>query len=258
MSQIIPLFTTDYSVGKSILTLEEASEIKEDEPISITSIAKKYKINPAFVVESSMTGFVKAYKHFKELDIQFIFGLMLVMVDDIKQKNEESFETENKVIVLLNNQDGYSDLIKIFSVAATEGKYYVPRLDWKNLKKFWTKNLSLAIPMYDSFLANNMLRVASCIPDFPEEPVFFMENHDLPVDGLINAAIIKYCSTNKNEIVPTHSIYYFKNADVLPYQIYRCIDRRSKKSVFSKPNMSGFGSDRFSFESYLELANRKI
>lgn len=254
-SSILPLFTTDYSVGKSILTVEKAEDINEREPISITSIAKKYNLSPVFLIESTMTGFIKAFKHFDEINTHYVFGLRLVVVPSMKNKSEESFLNESKIVVLLNNSDGYSDLVKIFSAAATEGKYYVPRIDWVTLKKLWSKNLSLAIPMYDSFLANNLLTWNTCIPDFPEEPVFFMEDHGLPFDGMISDAILKYCKANGNEIIHTHSIFYYKNADVLPYQVYRCIDNRS---TYAKPNLQYFSSDRFSFESYLDLVGGKL
>lgn len=246
------LFTSEYSLGRSILTLEPEGEIKDDSPVSIPSVAKTYNIELLFLIENNLTGFVKAYKNIQK---QFIFGLKIVAVQDINQKNEESFLYENKVIILLKNAQAYYDVIKIFSEAATLGKYYVPRTSWDSLKKYWTKNLKLAIPFYDSFIHGNLLQNKECVPDFPDEPVFFIEDHELPFDHLIGNAIKEYCRINNNELINTHSCFYYKTEDVSAYQTFRCIQERT---TLHKPNLSHFGSNQFSFESYLKKAGQNV
>lgn len=251
MNEIIPLFTSDYSF-RSILTIDAADEIKDNAPVSIVSIAKKYFLNPVFVIENTMTGFLKTIKYFNDINTQFVFGLKLTVVSDITVKNDESLNHESKIVILLNNTQGYYDLIKIYSIAATEGKYYIPRIDWKTLKKLWSKNLSLAIPMYDSFLHVNLLKMGAIVPDFPDDPIFFVENHNLPIDALIQEAIKGF---NINKVMQTHSCYYFKNEDIKAYCAYRCILNRS---TFHKPQLESFGSRDFSFESYLYRSNRTL
>ncbi len=253
-NNIIPLFTSDYSM-RGILTIDKAEEIKENSPVSIFSIAKKYSINPVFIIENTFTGFIKAYKYAKETDTQLIFGLKIVVVSDLNEKTAESCRNESKIIIFINNSQGYYDLIKIFSLAATDGKYYVPRIDWASLKKLWTENLSLAIPFYDSFLHVNSLTMGNCVPDFPAEPVFFMESHDLPFDGLICDSILQYCIPNKNEIIQTHSCYCYLNKDITALQTYRAILNRN---ALSKPQLDHFASEKFSFESFLELKGDSI
>lgn len=250
-NQIVPLFTTDYSIGKSILCLDPpSSEIDENKPVSIFSIVKKYNIEPFFVVENSMTGFIKLYKGAKELNKQFVFGLKLVVVDDINKKDQESLRHESKIVIFCKNSESYFDLIKIFSLAATQGKYYVPRIDWKSLKNLWTKNLIMAVPFYDSFFHVNLLCNGSCIPDFLPDPLFLKERHDLPFDNLIEGNLVNYCEQNGFKMVDTHSCYYFKDSDAQAFQTFKCIHNRS---TFDKPDLNHFSSNRFSFESYLKL-----
>jgi len=75
---MIPLFKSNYSIGKSILTLdlpeENPDESKSD---SILQIAKDNKLDKLFLVEDSMTGFLEAHKACKNLNIQLIFGLRI-------------------------------------------------------------------------------------------------------------------------------------------------------------------------------------
>lgn len=255
MSDIIPLFTTDYSVGKSILTVSDADEIKDNAPVSITLIAQKYAINPMFVIENNMTGFFKTYKQFAKIGSQFVFGLKLVMVNDMSVKNSDSLEGESRAIILMKDSAGITNLNKIYSRAATEGRYYVPRADWKLLKEFWCDSFVLAMPYYRSFIATNLLYNAQCVPDFPAEPVFFRESHNLPFEDLIDDALLNYCAKNGNKILRAHSIYYFKTEDIHAFQTYKCITNRSSLAV---PNSNHFFSESFSFETYLNSIGRTL
>ena len=248
MSNIIPLFTSDYSIGRSILPINKAGEIVENAPVSIVSIAQKYKIDPCYIIDDNLTGFIKTYKYFEEIKQQFIFGLKIIVVQDINKKDQDSLDHECKVVVFMKNSEGYSDLIRIFSHAATDGKYYVPRTSWSDLKRLWSKNLILAVPFFDSFLHVNLLTNGKCIPDFPDDPIFFKEKHNLPFNFLIEEAVDKYCEQYKFKTQNVHSIYYFKNEDITAYTCFRAIGTRGS---FNLPGLNHFGSNDFSFESYL-------
>lgn len=267
----VPLFTSHYSIGKSILTLDSPDELsksdpemvdnygfKENYPVSIFSIAKKHDLKEIYLVETNFSGFITAYKTATKLGISLRFGIKLIVCNDITDKTNESLNTESKIIVWMLNSDGYADLLKLYSFAATDGFYYVPRIDWKSLHKFLTSNLYLTIPFYDNFLFQNLLTMSVCVPELRNiQPVFFLENHALPFDSLAQHKITEYAAANHCDIQLAHSIYYYKNADVLPYQVYRIITRRGyERGDIFVPNLDHFGSDQFSFESYLTQYGR--
>lgn len=249
-NKIIPLFSSDYS-GRSILTISKEVEIKDNTPVSLLAIAQKHGLTPVWIIENNLTGFIKTQKYFSEKKIPFIFGLKIIVVPDLYKREPETLRDESKVIIFLKNSSGYEDLIKIYSLAATWGKYYKPRTDWNNLKKMWTPNLFLVVPFYDSFLHQNLLKGAQVVPDFVEPPIFFIENHQLPFDCLIQESVEKFCALNSFITLNTHSVYYYKKDDYDAYLTYRAILNRS---TLAKPELDHFGSDMFSFESYLERA----
>ena len=252
------MFTSDYSIGKSILPInpyDAKSPISDKAPVSISAIAKEYSINPTFLVEKDFSGFAQTYNIFSAINTQFVFGLKLVTVRDINEKNESSFPSESDIVIFISNSDGYKDCIKIYSKAATEGKYYVPRISWDILCKMWTENLTLAIPFYDGFIHKNLMSMGQCVPRFPAKPIFFQEEHGLPFDCLLSEALESYCKANSFIIQKTHSIFYYKNSDIKAYQTFRCINSRN---ILNKPNMEFFGSDQFSFESYLQKIGQKL
>lgn len=247
---IVPIFSSHYSLGRSTLTLEKPEEIVDNKPISIISVAKKYELNEICLVEDNFSGFIESYKNTKDNNIQLKFGLKLVICNDINDKSEESFKSESKVIIWMKNSAGYSDLIRIYSKAACDGFYYIPRLDWKNLQSMFTENLILSIPSYSSFLHNNLLKGSECVPDFGKiKPNIFYSRMSLPFDFLIEDSHRNYAKNNGLDLVECHNIRFYSAKQFDSYLTFRCINKRS---VLSKPNIDNFGSRTFSFEEYLK------
>ena len=144
-------------------------------------------------------------------------------------------------------------MIKIWTAAAQDGFYYEPRIDFKTLKEFWTKDLLLGIPFYDSFLHRNNFTVSSCIPDFSyvNKPVFFIEDNDTLIDSLLADKVREYCK-DKYDVQKSKSIYYKNDEDFDSYLTFKCINKRT---TVEKPNFDGMCSNNFSYESYRRLVN---
>jgi DNA polymerase-3 subunit alpha len=247
---ILPLFKSHYSIGRSILTLEDEEQV-ESYPDSIINIAKENKLSDIYLVEDNMTSFLQAYTNSKKHNINLRYGLRITVTDNIEDKTEESRIKNSKFIIFFKNEEGYKKLIKIFSIAAKNGFYYEPRIDYKTLKSIWNeKDLLLCVPFYDSFIYNNVLRNALCTPqiDFCS-PIFFIENNSMPFDHLIKSKVLEYISKNKNNILKTKSIYYRLRSDFKAYLTFRCINVRTS---LNKPEIEHMTSNEFSFESWKE------
>lgn len=244
-----PVFSSHYSLSRSILTLEKAGKSNPTGPNSIIDLAIQYKLPRVVLVEDNMAGDMEAYSNFKEAKIPLIFGLRLKFCADVADKSEESLNTEHNLILLIKNFSGYERLLKISSRAATDNFYYVPRMDFKTMKPFWSdKDLQLVVPFYSSFLAQNALTFNSCVPDFSyAKPVFFEEDNNLPIDSIISRRVKDYAGGNF-ETLKTKSVYYHKRDDFLSLAVLRCIAKRTK---LSKPNLEGFSSNEFCLEALL-------
>ena len=191
---MIPLFKSHYSIGKSILTLEEEGSSIEDGPQSIIDLCKKNKIKDLFLVDDSMSGFLQGYLNSEKAKLNFRFGLRISVCEDLREKNEEQRKKTSKVVVFAKNKKGYKRLIKIFTEAAQEGFYYVPRTDYESLKRHWNdKDLYLMVPFYDSFLHLNALHGHMCMPDFSFcDPLYAVEENDVPFNYLIENRVQEY------------------------------------------------------------------
>lgn len=249
MTPIIPIWKSTYSIGKSILTLDDSEE--SDGPDSIITICNDNNIKTLVLVEDRMTGFIKAHNVCKDNDIQLIFGLRITCCNDT---SEESKTSDHKIIIFSKNDNGCKLLNKISSHSAMNCD---GRIDFKYLNSLWQKdNVDLVIPFYDSFISNNHLHLANCVPDFSTiKPSFFIEDNSLPFDQLIKNHISQF--TNGGDLfdhIAAKSIYYKDKKDYAALQTYKILCNRSfgKASSLSSPNLNHFGSDEFCFESYLE------
>ena len=249
---ILPAFKSHYSLNKSILTLDVEDSSKSGGPSSILNLVKEHEVQNAFLIEDNMSGFLELYYNSKEVGVNLNFGLRLTFCADIADKSEQSIKTEAKYIIFLKKSDGYQALSKIFSKAASEGFYYIPRMDFKTLRELWHDSLDVGVPFYDSFLFNNHLKMSNCLPpDFWSCPTFFWEKNSLPFDGIYKAKLLEHVEKNypECETLGMQSIFYNLKEDFLAYLTMRCI---GKKSTLQKPNLDHLCSDEFCVESFIE------
>jgi DNA polymerase-3 subunit alpha len=251
---MIPLFKSHYSLGRSILTLEKSDSLLENGPDSIVDTAEKNELKEVFLVEDSMSGFLQAYKNLSEIETKLIFGLRINICANMQERSEDQLKKTSKYIIFCKNTEGYKRLIKISTVASRKGFYYQPRIDFKTLKEYWDDDLlCLVVPFYDSFLFNNTLLGAVCVPEFTfTKPTFFLEDNLIPFDPLMRDTVKKYVDLNKFKTQEAKSIFYLKEEDFKAYLTFRCINNRS---TLDKPNLDHMSSNKFSFESWKEKCN---
>lgn len=252
MSTPLALFSTHYSYGTSILTLEEAGKTKAGNPTSVCDLVANHGLKQVVIADTKIDGFIEGHKNLSKIDVQLIFGIKMTVCADMTDKSEESLKTESNVIVFIRNSQGYSDLIRIYNRAWTDGFYYQGRADWRALKALWTDNLSLALPTYSSFLFKNQMTFSNIVPDLPVKPTVFREmDSGLPFAGLVDKVITEFAAREGLTVQPTKSIYYASGADYPAYATFRAIGNRGE---FQRPNVDHMCSDQFSFEAYQRLA----
>jgi DNA polymerase III alpha subunit len=76
---MIPLFTTDHSIGKSILKFKPT---KPNGPDSVVDIAKKHGLEKVYLLENRMHGFLDYLRYSEKNDFDFVFGLRLQVTSD--------------------------------------------------------------------------------------------------------------------------------------------------------------------------------
>ena len=250
----IPVFKSHYSIGKSILTLQSPSKTQEGSADSIIDIALDAGLKEVVLIEDTMHGFLEAKKRCDENNLQLIFGIRINVCSSYPTDKDDKVKS-HKAIVMAKNDDGVKKLYKIYSYVHCDQESMITKED---LKKHWSKSdLALVIPFYDSFLHHNSFKYNTNFQDDFSyfEPVFFIENNNLPIDLLLKNKVESFVKKFKFNTQKVKSIYYRNRKDLVAFQTYKMITNRSfsKKASISAPNLEGCGSDEFCMESWLEL-----
>lgn len=251
---LLPIFKTHYSLGKSILTLEKSGSSTETGPDSIVDIAEKNNLTSVYLVEDNISSLFVANQNLASDKIALNYGVRLTICSDLLEKSEESLKSESKIIVFAKTAFGQKLLIKIWDIASINGFYYTPRIDCKSLKSCWDdEHLLLCIPFYDSYIYNNLLTTKICLPDFSfANPIYFLEKNELPFEHLVTDKILSLGDINT---INVQSIFYKTYEDFKAYQAFRCISNRSS---IEKPNFDHMCSNTFCFESWCDKTEREM
>lgn len=234
------LFKTQYSIGKSILSLDDPEKLSEGGYDSVFQIAEEEGLKTLTFVEDNMHGFLEAHKKCKERGIKFEFGLRM------------DWEHGGKIVILAKNDDGCKGIYKIHNKAYKDGDGVVRGLD-----KAWSNNLILCIPFYDSFLHENNFYFSKHSPDLKEyNPVFFWEDNGLPFDSALQSYVYNFADNNNYRKEKVKTIYYKNKKDFVAFQTFKIICNRAnfngRERNLNDPGFAHFSSDRFSYESYKE------
>lgn len=209
------------------------------------------------MVDGRIDGFLEAYKQSAKIGVKLCFGLKLCVCADMEDRTPESRRTESKIVVLIKDSQGYSDIIRIWNRAwGYEGSFThrgatYGRADWNMLKRYWTEHLGLALPYFSSFVARNTLTFSSITPDLPERPWVLKEvGSGLPFAPLIDAALERYTEGDASMVVPSKTILYPDPSWMRAYVVFRAM---AQKGTFDKPEVAHLSSDTFSFAAWREL-----
>lgn len=228
---MIPLFKSQYSVGKSILTTEK-----------ILDIAKINSLERVVMVEDSFYGFRIFNKEFQEANIPLVFGIRINVVQDEGDEQEKP----SKLVFFAKNNEGVQDLKRLYSDASLSDCNSLVLSRYTD-KDFY--NLKVCVPFYDSYIFNNLFYFGLSHLNIKHlDPTYFIEDNNHPFDFQIKSVIDNL--EVKTERVKT--ILHHNKDEFEALQMYKAACNRSggRTPTFQNPNLDHFCSDEFCWESY--------
>lgn len=150
------------------------------------------------------------------------------------------------LILLAETQEGWQNLIKLSSLAFTEGFYYRPRIDMELLAKHakgligLSACLSGAVPR--AFFAEGeaaMREVALAHQEIFGAGNFFLELQDnqIPAQVEVNAALIRLSQAEGLPLVATNDCHYLMPEDALAQDVLLCLQTGKKLSDSERMRM---------------------
>ncbi|MFA5777222.1 MAG: DNA polymerase III subunit alpha [Parcubacteria group bacterium] len=196
------------------------------------------------VLYGAVEFFIKA----KAKGIKPIIGCeMYVAPGGLQNKNNTNIDkTRNHLILLVKDEVGYKNLMKLISIAHLEGFYYKPRIDRETLKKYSGGLVALSactegeVP---SAIINGKYDEAKKLAGEYENIFgkgnFFLEIQDHPQyknQQIANEGLIAISKETGIPLVATSDIHYVNKDDNSAQDILLCI--QTNRKVFEKDRMN--------------------
>ena len=222
---------TEYSL------LDGSNKIKE-----YVARVKELGMNSAAITDHGvMFGCIDFYKAAKEAGIKPILGCE-VYVAPGSRFDRETVKGEERyyhLVLLAENDLGYSNLTKIVSKGYVDGFYYKPRVDMEILQQYHEGIIALSaclageVPRY---LVRNFYeegkKAALRYQEIFGKGNFFLElqDHGIPEQRLVNQQLMRMSQETGIELVATNDVHYTYDSDADSHDILLCIQTGKKVS----------------------------
>lgn len=179
-----------------------------------------------------MYGCVDFYKIAKEEGVKPIIGSEIYIVPKSMHLKEQRDDNQtNHLVLLVKNEIGYKNLMKIVSAASIEGFYYKPRIDHDYLKAHSEGLVALSACLGGEVqwhLNRGNKEKAKEAAKFYKEVFgedFYLElqNHDIEDQKRVNPLIIELARELSIPLVATNDIHYIEKQDAKAHDILLCI-----------------------------------
>ena len=186
-----------------------------------------------------MYGVIDFYKAAREAGINPVLGCE-VYVAPGSRLDREMVHGEDRyyhLVLLAENNTGYSNLMKIVSKGFVEGYYYKPRVDMEVLEKYHEGIIALSACLAGE-VQRNLVRgmyeeareVAYRYERCFGKGNFFLElqDHGIPEQKLVNQQLLRLSQETGIELVATNDVHYTNAEDAEPHDILLCLQTGKK------------------------------
>ena len=163
------------------------------------------------------------------------------------------------LVLLVENSEGYKNLIKLSTAGYLEGFYYRPRID-KELLSQRSRGLIALSGCLRGEIASHILRgeikeAEKCALQYQEimgKDNFFLElqDHGLEEEKRVNSALVEMSNRMGISLVATNDCHYLAQEDAFAHDVLLCI--QTGKNVQDKDRLK-FANDQYYFKSPEEM-----
>jgi DNA polymerase-3 subunit alpha len=244
---------SQYSLLDGAIRFEEAFEL-----------ARKYGMNAmALTDHGNMYGMVEFYQMAIKHGIKPIVGCEMYVSPGsrFEKKIGEGGEGNYHLTLLVKNESGYFNLLKLVSLAHLEGFYYKPRVDKKLLSQYNDGLIALSGCMKGEIATHanrgEMKKAFQSAEDYRRifsDRRFFIEIQNNGVENQlqVNERLLEIGHQLSLPVVATNDCHYLHRKDAKAQEVLLCI--QTGKTLQDSDRMK-FSSDEFYFKSPQEMTD---
>ncbi|HAH87047.1 MAG TPA: DNA polymerase III subunit alpha, partial [Armatimonadetes bacterium] len=208
-----------------------------------------------------MYGNITFYSEAKKAGLNPILGCEVYVAPRSRTQRDPRLDRELYHLVLLaKNEKGYKNLIKLVSIAFSEGLYYKPRVDKELLSQYGSDLIALTACLggeVPSKIRKNGMEAAEAslndyIDIFGRENLYLeLQEHFLPEQASVNASVVELAKKTGLKLVATNDIHYLTKADAEAHDALLCIQTGA---TLDDPKRLRFGTQEFYMKNQEEMA----
>ena len=231
---------TEYSL------LDGSNKIKE-----YVARVKELGMDSAAITDHGvMYGVIDFYRAAREAGINPILGCEVYVAPGSRFDREVGSGDDRyyHLVLLAENNQGYSNLMKIVSKAFVEGFYYKPRVDLELLEKYHEGIIALSACLAGEvarYLARGMYEDAKIAAlryqDIFGKGNFFLElqDHGIPEQQTVNHQLLRMHRETGIDLVATNDVHYTMAEDAEPHDVLLCLQTQKKLSDENRMRYEG-------------------
>lgn len=186
-----------------------------------------------------MYGVIDFYKAAREIGIRPILGCEVYVAPNSRFDKELTGGDDRyyHLVLLAENNQGYSNLMKIVSKGFTEGYYYKPRVDMEILQEYHEGIIALSACLageVQRYITKGLMEEAkkaalkyeAC---FGKGNYFLeLQDHGIPQQKTVNTALLGMSRELDIPLVATNDVHYTYAEDEKPHDILLCLQTGKK------------------------------
>ena len=240
---------TEYSLLDGAIKIKDLFNFAKDNDMPAVAITD----------HGTMYGIIEFYLQGKEVpEVKPLLGCEFYICEGDVINDKTTKKTLNHLVLIAKNNEGYQNLIKLDSIAATQAYYYKPRINREMLKEH-SKGLICLSACVQGELAYKTLyaseeeayEVAKWYKElFGEDYYIEIQDHGLVEQKRSNPTLIKIAKELDIPLVITNDSHYLMKEDAEWHDTLLC---EQTKSLKNDPNRFKFSNNEFYVKTVEEL-----
>ena len=211
--------------------------------------------------------FVKAIKNHNadqspEAQIKPILGCEFYVCENHKDRSRK--DNGYQIVFLAKNKRGYQNLIKMTSLAYTDGFYYVPRIDKEIVTQYKEDLIVLTGNLYGE-VPSKLLNVGNTQAEeallwwhkeFGEDFYIELMRHGQEDEERVNTVLIEWSQKHQIPLIATNNTYYVAKEEANAHDILLCLKEGEKQATpigRGRGYRYGFPNQEYYFKSPEEM-----
>jgi len=215
----------------------------------------------AMTDHGNMFGAIEFYETCMDKGIKPIVGCEIYIAprSRLEKTSNGIQESSYHLILLVKDEEGYKNLMKLVSIGFLEGFYYKPRIDKEVLAKYSKGLIGLSSCLKGEVsrlalngLENESRNVLAQLKDIFGQENFYLElqNHFIPEQNKLNEKLIKLSQELNLPVVATNDVHYLLKEHARAHEALMCLQTQT---TLADPNHMKYQTDEFYFKSPQEM-----